>query len=370
MDMLRQATRLRAAGSDILHMEAGQPSGAAPAKVIEAARNALAADTIGYTESLGLPALRERIAAHYQEAYGVDVDPARVVITTGSSGSFVLAFLAAFDQGDRVALATPGYPAYRNIFHALGVEIEDIETSAADRWAPTVQAVSELVKGRGLNGLLVASPANPTGTMLKADTLAALAEECRRDGIWFISDEIYHGLHYTMQPATALATNPDAIVINSFSKYYSMTGWRIGWMIVPECLARTAEVLSQSLYISAPTLSQHAALAAFDATDELEQRKAHYAANREFLLKALPSIGIDEFSPVDGAFYIYADVGRYTNDSFAFAQRMLSETGVAMTPGADFDAARGSRYLRMSFAGTLEHMQQAMERLGKWLPRA
>ncbi len=367
MDMLRQATRLRAAGNDIVHMEAGQPSGSAPRKVIEAAKKALHDETIGYTESLGLPALRERIARYYADTHGVAVDPGRVVITTGSSGSFVLAFLAAFDAGDRVGLTSPGYPAYRNIFNALDVEVADIETSAATRWAPTVESIVDLADHGGLNGLLVASPANPTGTMLKPETLAALAGVCRERGIWFISDEIYHGLHYTMQPATALSTNPDAIVINSFSKYYCMTGWRIGWMVVPECLARVCEVLSQSLYISAPTLSQIAAVAAFDATDELEQRKAQYAANREFLLDALPGIGIDDFSPVDGAFYIYADVGRFTNDSFAFAQKALAETGVALTPGADFDPERGHRYIRISFAGAHEQMRQGIDRLGRWL---
>ncbi|MDH3743338.1 MAG: aminotransferase class I/II-fold pyridoxal phosphate-dependent enzyme, partial [Hyphomicrobiales bacterium] len=251
MDMLREAGNLAAAGADIVHMEVGQPSGPPPQLVAEAARQALQSDKIGYTEAKGLPALRERIAAHYAETYGVSVDPAQVVVTTGSSGSFVLAFLAAFDAGARVALTSPGYPAYRNIFNALGIEVADIETSAADRWAPTVEAVCNLVSHGGLDGLLVASPANPTGTMLMPDTLSALAATCAENGIWFISDEIYHGLDYAVPKATALATNPDAIVINSFSKYYCMTGWRVGWMVVPPSLVRTAEVLSQSLYISA-----------------------------------------------------------------------------------------------------------------------
>ncbi len=367
MDMLREAATLRAGGEDIVHMEAGQPSGPPPRLVVEAAQRALATDKIGYTESKGLPALRERIAKHYAETYNVTVDPAQVVVTTGSSGSFVLAFLAAFDAGDQVALTSPGYPAYRNIFNALGIEIANIATNATDRWAPTVAAVRELVDGQGLDGLLVASPANPTGTMLKPDTLAALALASAQQGIWFISDEIYHGLDYAVPKATALSTNHDAIVINSFSKYYCMTGWRIGWMIVPPSLMRTAEILAQSLYISAPTLSQYAAIAAFDATEELEQRKAQYAENRAFLLDALPGVGIDEFSPVDGAFYIYADVGRFTNDSFAFAQRMLKEIGVATTPGADFDTERGHRYLRLSFAGSRGEMEQAISRLKIWL---
>ena len=367
MDMLREAASLAAQGEDIVHMEAGQPSGPPPRLVVEAARRALDTDKIGYTESKGLPALRERIAMHYAQTYGVTIDPAQVVVTTGSSGSFVLAFLAAFDAGARVALTSPGYPAYRNIFNALGIEVADIETSAADRWAPTVGAVKDLVAHGGLDGLLVASPANPTGTMLMPETLAALATSCAEGGIWFISDEIYHGLDYAVPIATALATNRDAIVINSFSKYYCMTGWRIGWMILPQVLVRTAEILSQSLYISAPTLSQYAAIAAFDATEELEERKAIYAGNRELLLDALPGIGIEDFSPVDGAFYIYADVARFTNDSFAFAQKMLKEIGVATTPGADFDTERGHRYLRLSFAGSRDEMERAVKRLKGWL---
>ena len=367
MDMLREAGSLGAAGADIVHMEVGQPSGLPPKLVAEAAERALRSDQIGYTEAKGLPALRQRIAAHYAEAYGVSVDPEQVVVTTGSSGSFVLAFLAAFDAGANVALASPGYPAYRNIFKALGINVVDIPTSAADRWAPTVDAVRELVTNGGVEGLLVASPGNPTGTMLKPETLAALAETCSQNGTWFISDEIYHGLEYAVPIATALTTSRDAIVINSFSKYYCMTGWRIGWMIVPPSLIRTAEVLSQSLYISAPTLSQHAAIAAFDAIEELEQRKAVYAGNRELLLDALPQLGIEDFSPVDGAFYIYADVGRFTNDSFAFAQKMLSEIGVATTPGADFDPERGHRYLRLSFAGSRGEMEKAVSRLRGWL---
>ena len=367
MDMLREAKTLAAAGKDIVHMEAGQPSGPPPRLVVEAAQHALKTDNIGYTESKGLPQLRQRIAQHYREAYGVAVDPAQVVITTGSSGSFVLAFLAAFDAGNRVALTSPGYPAYRNIFNALEIEVAEIETSAANRWAPTADAVVDLVRHGGLDGLLVASPANPTGTMLMPDVLASVAGTCADNGVWFISDEIYHGLDYAVPKATALTSNTDAIVINSFSKYYCMTGWRIGWMIVPPQLVRTAEVLSQSLYISAPTVSQYAAIAAFDATEELEERKAIYASNREMLLDALPSLGIEDFSPVDGAFYIYADVARFTNDSFAFAQKMLAEIGVATTPGADFDTERGHRFLRLSFAGSRFEMDEAVRRLKTWL---
>ena len=367
MDMLREASSLTAAGADIVHMEAGQPSAPPPRAVVEAARWALDTDKIGYTESQGLPALRDRIAQYYADTYRVDVDPRQVVVTTGSSGSFVLAFLAAFDPGARVALTSPGYPAYRNILHALGIEVVDIATTAADRWAPTVETVTQLATEDNLDGLLVASPANPTGTMLMPETLAALARTCDEHGLWFVSDEIYHRLEYSVPIATALATSRNAIVINSFSKYYCMTGWRIGWMIVPPGLVRTAEILSQSLYISAPTLSQYAAIAAFEATEELEQRKAVYAENRAILLDALPEIGIDKFSPVDGAFYIYADVGRFTNDSFAFAEKMLREIGVATTPGADFDTERGHRYLRLSFAGHRQEIETAIGRLKTWL---
>jgi aspartate/methionine/tyrosine aminotransferase len=367
MDVLREAAVLEAGGRDIVHMEVGQPSGPPPRLVTEAATRALQRGNIGYTEAKGIPELRERIAGHYQETYGVQVDPDQVVVTTGSSGSFVLAFLAIFDAGSRVAITAPGYPAYRNIFNALQIEVAEIETSAANRWAPTVDAITALSDGAGLNGLLVASPANPTGTMLKPETLAALVRTCTERGIWFISDEIYNGLDFAFPAATALATSNDVIVINSFSKYYCMTGWRIGWMVLPRSLVRTAEVLSQSLYISAPTLSQYAALAAFDALEELEERKAVYAGNREMLLDALPGLGIEDFSPVDGAFYIYADVSRFTNDSFAFAEKMLHEAGVATTPGADFDTERGHRYLRLSFAGSRPQMDEAVKRLRAWL---
>lgn len=367
MDMLREATRLAAAGDDIVHMEAGQPSAPPPRRVIEAAEKALRTDRIGYTESMGLPALRERIARHYDETYGVDVNPANIVITTGSSASFVLAFLAAFDAGDKVALTRPGYPAYRNIFSSLGVDIVDIELAETSRWAPRPDDIAAVAADPKARGILVASPANPTGTMIAPDALFGLARAAREHGLWFISDEIYHGLTYAVDQACALSANPDAIVINSFSKYYCMTGWRIGWMVVPDHLVRACEVLAQSLYISAPTLSQIAAIAAFDASDELEERKQVYAANREFLLAALPGIGIDRFMPVDGAFYVYADVSRFTNDSLAFAHDMLRQAGVAVTPGADFDAERGSAHIRMSFAGSRADMEQAIERLGGWL---
>lgn len=367
MDMLRSANKLEAGGKDIVHMAAGQPGTGAPRRVIEAAKAALETQKLGYTESLGIPALREKIAAYYREKYGVSLSPDRVVVTTGSSGSFILAFLAAFEVGEKVALPTPGYPAYRNILNALGVATPAIETRAANRWVPSLDDIDTLYNEGPLHGLLLASPNNPTGTMIKPGALKGVVEKCQQLGLWMISDEIYHGLNYQMEAATALQYGDEVIVINSFSKYFCMTGWRIGWMVVPERLVRTLEKLAQNLFISAPTLSQIAALAAFDSIDELEERKAVYAANREILLAELPGIGLDEFYPVDGAFYLYADVRKFTNDSFSFAQKMLEEIGVAITPGADFDPLHGNQFIRLSFAGSTQSVEQAIERLGRWL---
>ena len=315
--------------------------------------------------ALGLPALRRRIAAHYAADYGVAIDPAQVVVTTGSSGGFVLAFLATFDPGDRVALASPGYPAYRNILAAVGVEVVDLEVGPETHFQPT-PALLDGIAGR-LDGLIVASPANPTGTMLSPDELAALAAWCEDRGIRLISDEIYHGITFGQPAATAAACSDRAIVINSLSKYYSMTGWRIGWMVVPDDLLRSVECLGQNLFISAPTLSQHAAVAAFDCAEELDANVARYAENRRLLLEELPKAGFDRLAPVDGAFYIYADIGHLTNDSQAFCRRMLAETGVAATPGVDFDPVRGHATMRFCFAGTTPDMAEAAARLGRWL---
>ena len=367
MDMMRAANRAEARGERIVHMEVGQPSAPPPRKVIEAGEAALRTDRIGYTEALGLPALRERIAAHYQDAYGLEIGPERVVVTTGSSGAFVLAFLAAFDHGARVALPVPGYPAYRNILASLGIEVAPIHTRAENRWTPTLDDMQRCAREGAVSGLLLASPANPTGTMIERSALADLARHCAETGAWLISDEIYHRLTYGLEETCALTVSDDAIVINSFSKYYCMTGWRIGWMIVPPSLVRPIECLAQNLFISPPTLSQHAALAAFDATEELDERRKVYAANRKLLLAELPAIGFEEFSPVDGAFYIYANVSRFSNDSFDFAQKMLKEAGVAATPGADFDDVNGAHYLRLSFAGSTAEMEEAVSRLKTWL---
>lgn len=367
MDVMREANALDAGGADIVHLEVGQPAAPTPRRVIEAARAALATGRIGYTEALGIRPLRERIARHYDETYGVPIAPERVAVTTGSSGAFTLAFLALFEAGARVALPTPSYPAYRNILGALGLEAVAIETEAATRWAPTPETIEAAHAARPFAGLLIASPNNPSGTMIGAERFAAIAETCERLGIWLVSDEIYHGLTYEAPAQTALRFHDDAVVINSFSKYFCMTGWRVGWIVVPEQLARTVERLAQNLSISVPTLSQHAALAAFEARDEVEEIRAGYARNRAVLLEALPPIGLGTFLPVDGAFYVYVDVGRYTNDSMSFARRILHEAHVALTPGADFDPAGGHRYVRLSFAGSADDMEKAMERLGRFL---
>ncbi|MGI9481873.1 MAG: pyridoxal phosphate-dependent aminotransferase [Hyphomicrobiales bacterium] len=365
MDMLREANAREASGGDVIHMEVGQPSSRPPRKVIEAAKQTLDVDRIGYTNALGIPALRERIAQHYKDTYDLNVPAERVVVTTGSSGGFVLAFLAAFEAGGSLALPVPGYPAYKNLLSALGLEMVEIETGPSSRWAPDPADIAAMAGD--IDGVLIASPNNPTGTMLSPDALRQVCDVCAKSGLWFISDEIYHGLTFGMKQASALQFSDDAIVINSFSKYFCMTGWRIGWMVVPERLLRTVECLSQSIFISSPTLSQHAAIAAFDAVEETEALKAVYARNRELLLNEMPKAGFTEFTPVDGAFYIYADVSRFTNDSYAFAEKMLRETGVATTPGADFDNARGNSFLRFSFAGSTPDMQEAVNRLKAWL---
>jgi aspartate/methionine/tyrosine aminotransferase len=367
MDVMRAANRRQAAGGDVLHLELGQPATAAPRAVIEAAKAALDRELIGYTEAFGLDTLRKRIAAHYGAAYGVAVDPDRIVVTTGSSAGFVLAFLAAFDVGDRVALADPGYPAYRNILMALGVEPVAVPTGPETRFQPT-PALLDAVEGR-LDGLIVASPSNPAGTMIGEGEMRALVDWCRARGVRLISDEIYHGIAYGRPAVTALGFTSGAIVVNSFSKYLSMTGWRIGWMVVPQDLDRSVECLAQNLYISPPTLSQHAACAVFDCTAELDANVARYARNRALLLDALPKAGFDRLAPADGAFYLYADVAHLTNDSEEFCRRMLAETGVATTPGIDFDPARGRAWLRISFSGPTDDVAEAARRLGHWTGR-
>ena len=360
------AAQKEAAGDTVIHLEVGQPSTPAPKEALVAAHAALDSDRIGYVAALGLPALRERIARHYRDAYGCEVSPERVIVTTGSSGGFPLAFLASFDAGDRVALAAPGYPAYRNILAALNLEVVDLPTSAADRFQPTVQA---LEKAGPVAGLIVASPSNPTGTMVTRDELAQLARWCDARDVRLISDEIYHGIVYEGEMASAVEVSDQAIVVNSFSKYFSMTGWRVGWLVVPPDLVRPIERLSQNFFISVPTLSQHVALAAFECRAELDGHVRRYRTNRDLLMSGLPAAGLDRLTPAQGAFYLYADVSHLTNDSRDFCKRMLQEAGVATTPGVDFDRARGAGTLRISFAGSTAEMEEAVRRLKAWRAR-
>ena len=364
MDVMRAANEREAAGDDVLHLEVGQPSTAAPTPVLETARAALNQDVLGYTDAFGVPALRQRIAKHYVDFYGYDVSADRIVVTTGSSGGFLLAFLAAFDEGDRVGLATPGYPAYKNILGALGIETVRLAVDDQTRFQPALRHLDDT--SHALDGLIVASPSNPTGSMIPEAGLDELIARCARDGIRFISDEIYHGITYARRPRTALELSDDVIVINSFSKYFSMTGWRLGWMVVPEMLIRSVECLAQNLFISPPTLSQLAAITVFDCGDALEANVARYAENRALLLEALPKAGLDRLAPADGAFYIYADVAHLTNDSEAYCRRMLREIGVATTPGIDFDPDRGRHTLRFSIAGATADMAEAARRLAAW----
>ena len=364
MEMLTAANRRAAEGGDVLHLELGEPSTSAPARVIEEAKRVLDAGPLGYTESTGLPALRARIARYYRETDGFEVAPERIVITTGSSGGFVLAVLAAFDVGDRVALAAPGYPAYRNILAALGIDPIVIETGAETRFQPTPAHLDALKAP--IDGLIIASPSNPAGTVLSRDEIRALADYCTAHRVRLLSDEIYHGITYGAPATSALAVSGDAVVIDSFSKYFSMMGWRLGWLVLPEDLLRPVERLSQSLFISPPTLSQRAALKVFDCEDELKANVRRYAQNRAYLLEHLPKAGFDKLAPADGAFYLYADVRHLTNDSEDLCRRLLAETGVAITPGVDFDPARGHNFVRFSYAGSQSDMIEAVRRLKAW----
>jgi aspartate/methionine/tyrosine aminotransferase len=364
MDVLRAANERAAAGRNVLHLEVGQPSTPPPAPVLEAARRALFAERLGYTDALGLAPLRRRIARHYGETYGVDVDWRRIVVTTGSSGAFVLAFLAAFDVGDRVAVTSPGYPAYRNILAALGVEVIPLPVDGTSRFQPTPALLDDV--GDPLDGLVIASPANPTGSMLDGAALRRIAEYCAERETQLICDEIYHGITYTMPAETVLAFADAAIVVNSFSKYYSMTGWRLGWMVLPGPLLRSVECLAQNLFIAPPTLSQHAAVHVFDCRNELDANVARYARNRALLLEDLPRAGFRRLAPADGAFYVYAQLSDADPDSVVLTRNMLAEIDVAATPGIDFDPERGGRYVRFSFAGATEEVAEAVRRLVAW----
>jgi aspartate/methionine/tyrosine aminotransferase len=369
MDLLAAANQRAAEHGDLLNLVAGQPSTPAPHAVRRAAAEALENDLLGYSVALGIPELRETIAGHHKRFHGLDVSPDDVVVTTGSSGGFLLAFLAAFENGDRVAIARPGYPCYRNVLTALGCEVVELPTGAEDRFQPTVAMLEAL--DRPVKGLVVASPANPTGTMLIPAELAALARWCEDHDVQLISDEIYHGISYGDAPkhSSAWETSREAVVFNSFSKYFCMTGWRIGWMLVPERLKRAVDVLTGNFTICPPVLSQKAAVAAFTDTsyDECDANVARYTTNRALLLDGLPKLGIDRLAPADGAFYVYADMGHLTDDSMAFCRRLLGETGVATAPGIDFDTSEGNRFVRLSFAGTPEEISEALVRLERWL---
>ncbi len=347
-----------------IRMEVGQPGTGAPRGAAEAVVAALRSGAaLGYTEALGVPSLRARIARHYRDWYRLELDPARVAVTVGASGAFPLAFLASFDPGDRVALAAPYYPPYVNVLQALGLRPVVIPTGPETRYQPTVALLDALDPVP--DGVIVASPCNPAGTMLAPDELAAIAGWCRARGVRLVSDEIYHGLHYGRPLATAVAW-PDAVVVNSFSKYFSMTGWRVGWLVLPEALVRPVECLAQNMAISAPHVAQVAAEAAFECGEELEANVAAYRRSRERLLRALPEAGFPRLAAADGAFYLYADISDRTNDSVAFCARMLAEVGVAASPGTDFDAGRGLTTMRFSYCGPEADMAEAAERLRRW----
>lgn len=369
MDVMAAAARIEAAGGHVIHMEVGQPAAPAPRSAIAAAHIALDNMRIDYTSALGLKSLRERIALHYRDTYACAIDPARIVITTGSSAAFILAFLAMFEPGDRVAVTVPGYPPYRHILAALGCEPVLIETSRETRHALTGEALLAAHRKAPLKGVLVASPANPTGTMMSREALAGVIAAAHDAGIRFISDEIYHGLDYAFPAVTAAELSPDALVINSFSKYFCMTGWRIGWMVVPEALVRPIERLQQNLAISVPTLSQVAAEAALDGAAEMEAIKHGYQENRRILIEGLPEAGLTRFLPADGAFYLYTDVSDFTSDSFEFAKQLLQEAHVAATPGVDFDPFHGRQFLRLSYARSADDMREAVTRIACWLGR-
>ena len=363
---MNQAAEREAGGGEVLHLEVGQPSVSAPTGAREAAKHGIDTDKLGYTLALGIQPLRERLSRHYQEWYGLNIPPERFAVTTGSSGSFLLSFLSAFQPGDRVMLTDPSYPCYRNILAALGVEVVRVPAGPDTRYQIDAGMLDDVPN---LAGVVAASPSNPTGSLLPDRDLKALAEACDARGIRLISDEIYHGLIYEGSAGCAAAYSRSAIVINSFSKYFSMTGWRIGWMIMPEDLITAIDRLAANFFISPPGVSQIAALAALDCTEELDANKAVYAANRELILKRLPEIGIGNIAPPDGAFYVYADVGDRTNDSINFCRQLLNDTGVAITSGLDFDPDRGNRTVRLSYCADRDDIAEAMDRMEEWLQR-
>ena len=359
MDVMEAARRAEAAGVRVIHMEVGQPGTGAPREAVARLAREMESDALGYTVALGLPELRARIAGLYGERHGIDLDPGRVVVTAGASGAFVLAFAALFDAGERVGLGEPCYPSYRQILKAMSLVPVGFPTSAAARFQP----VPGDLAAHALAGLIVASPANPTGTMLDRDALAGLAGACVEAGAALVSDEIYHGIGYGMRAVSALEVTDEVCVINSFSKYFSMTGWRVGWLVVPPSHVRIVERLAQNLFICPGHAAQRLALHAMDCADELEANVAVYAENRRLMVEGLRAAGLREFAPPDGAFYIYADVSALTEDSRAFAAEILDHAGVACTPGVDFDPVRGRQWLRFSYARRTEEIAEGLARL-------
>lgn len=371
MDVMRAAADRLAAGKDVLHMEVGQPALGLPDGARAALKDILDQDALGYTVALGLPELRRRIAHHYKATQDVEIDPERVIVTTGSSAAFVLAFAACFEAGDRVAIAQPGYPAYPSILGALGIDVVRLPVGPDSRYQPTVEVLERYLAegGAPLDGLIVASPSNPTGTIMPPEDLERLCAWCEAHGVRLISDEIYHGITFGLPAVTAARYADSPVIVNSFSKYFCMTGWRLGWIVVPEDMVRPLECLAQNMFIAAPTLSQHAGIAVFDHIEELEARVAAYGRNRALLLRELPKAGFTRFAPADGAFYLYCDVSGLTNDSLSFCKRMLDDCGVAATPGVDFDPTEGHHFVRFSFARDEAQMARAAEALHLWLAK-
>jgi len=368
MEVFDAAEKRAATGAEVVRLEVGQPLTAAPKGVIERAHHVLDTDRLGYASIHGIVELRQAIAAHYLDWYDLSVDPHRVVVTVGASGGFTLAFLAAFDIGDRVALTIPGYPCYRNALQALGAEVVPLMTTLEDNFQPTIELLEQAHAQGDLEGLVITSPSNPTGTMLDDETQASILAWCAERGVKVVSDEIYHGLTYGSSPSTALAYSDDVLVVNSFSKYFSMTGWRLGWLVVPDNFVSPIMKFAANLLLGPQTLSQMAAVAAFDCHEELQGHLVRYTHNREILLDGLRAAGLDRLAPAEGAFYVYADISHIADSSTALCARWLDELGIAATPGTDFDPYNGENYVRFSFCGGTDTIERGVELLSTWTP--
>ena len=363
MEVMRAAAALEASGSEVLHLEVGQPSTPAPEGARDRAISAIQNEILGYTSALGMDSLRERLSLHYREWYDTEVGPERIAITLGASGAFTLAFLACFEAGDRVAVPTPGYPCYRNTLRALGVEVIDLPVGYDTRFQPSPRILEPLGP---IDGLVVASPSNPTGTMLLPSELTELTHWCATESVRLISDEIYHGITYGTSAPTVAAEWDEAVIVNSFSKYFSMTGWRLGWLVLPQNLVSPVARLAQNAFIAAASVSQHAALGAFESHGELEANVERYSVNRNILLEGLPRAGITQLAPADGAFYIWAQVDHLSDDSQNLAEEWLKDLGIAVTPGIDFDPSQGHRFIRFSFAGSTREVEETVRKLVVW----